>query len=261
MSDGKIDSDGDGVITMPEVKGSIASRGIQHTLEMIQQSNARLSKEVKDALSSGSKGPLGELAEAPGEIWDKGKEISGKAKNLLPKSLQILAGIGVAGATFLVDFVEDPVGTIRDAVETIIFDSVLKPVGESLWGAGVAFLDALLIIIYGGDRAIGIQDGTFIGLLDIPVLLVDPFVALANLTRDVVVVAIGSVNDAIASGFAAELGIAAPPVVSFLWAVEIAGGAWLAWTAINSIDIPAVRVVGMAKVATKPLRNAFRWFT
>lgn len=158
---------------------------------------------------------------------------------------------------------ENPTEFITDvvvnAVAGFIYDSVLEPFARTVWDTGIAFLDAGIVVAFGTDRAIGVEDGSVYGLLDIPFVILSPAVGfIANLTTTATT-SVESVNSSVAQVIGAQFPIMGPVVYGGFWAFEISAAAWLAWLALNTIDIPLVRVSGALRTASSPARRLFRW--
>lgn len=146
-------------------------------------------------------------------------------------------------------------------LDYFIFRNFLLPIAEGLWGAGLAIIDAFLLVFFGGDRSVGVEPGSAIGILDVPIVAFWPLVDIASWMGDAAVAVINTLNAQIAGPIANGLGVAAPPVITALWVGEILAAAWVSWTIINSIDIPAIDEVSGLKAATRPIRNAIDYLT
>lgn len=154
---------------------------------------------------------------------------------------------------------ETAVEILQEAIiEDYIFETILLPAAESIWDAGIAMLTAILTIFFGGDRALGIEEGTAIGVLDLPYLLVQPIGGVFGSLGDSGAEFIGGLNSGLLEAVA-PLGLFAPVVVTLFWSVMAAVLAWAAWVVLNALD-PGI-IVSAGKAITRPLRNALRRFT
>lgn len=156
-------------------------------------------------------------------------------------------------------FISGPVGWVEEIIVGFIYDTFLYPVGSAFWNAGVSTVDAFIVLGFGSDRAIGIAEGSSFGILDIPFVIIAPFVdAMATMTSGAVGI-VASFNSGVASAVSG-FGIAAPLVVNTMVVGEVVIIAWGTWTLINLIDIPVVRVMGFLSAATAPFRRLLGGF-
>jgi hypothetical protein len=170
-----------------------------------------------------------------------------------------LLGISATAWAWLVGLARDPVGTIREILYDIIYLDLLKPAGVAMFDAFSASLRSFVVIAVGTDNAIGIEEGSVIGLLDIPFLFFGPMADAVSGVGNYVAGLIVTFNSGAADA-AAQFGIAAPFVTTTLWVGEIAVAGYVSWVIVNAIDIPIVRIVAILETATAPFRRVLRWF-
>lgn len=154
--------------------------------------------------------------------------------------------------------VSNPVSWVEEIIVGFIYDTFLYPLGESLWNAGVATVDALIILGFGSDRAIGVAGASSFGILDIPFVIIAPVVTIFTNLTSWTVGGINSLNNSVAS-FISGFGIAAPIIVNVMVIGEVAALVWLVWTTINLVDVPLIRVVDVVMAAMRPIRRLWRW--
>lgn len=142
-------------------------------------------------------------------------------------------------------------------VEQYLYRQLIRPSAVAIWEAGLATLDSVLTIFFGGDHALGVPPGSQVGIADLPYVIYQPLTGAVNALADAGVNTVTQVNQGIAAELA-FLGIAGPAIVTFFWLIEIGGLIWAIWLLINAVD-PGV-VVPTAKAIARPLRNLMEWF-
>lgn len=220
-------------------------------------------------LTSGSEGGGGVLVEESdsGGIrirFDAWRALLAAAPLPVRVFLVGLATLSATSAMALLAFAQNPVGFIRDIITELIFRDLLLPAFFGLVGIGVGLLNALITVGVGTDGQVGIAPGSFPGLADIPFLFSGP---LAAAVQGAAVAAIGAIQS-INAGVGAELavlGIAAPTVVAFIWAIEAAGALYVLYIGFQTIDFLSLGLLGQAvdigRAAARPiirLVGAFR---
>lgn len=156
-------------------------------------------------------------------------------------------GISLTQWNALTDIASDP----RGFVETIIFDTVIRPFAGFIVDAFGLVANALLIGAFGADKTP--FDPSSIGLLDPPLLLGQIVIdALAPL-GDSIIGTVSTWNQAIAS-IGAETGVLAPIIVPFLWLIELGIVIGVAWWIIRAIDFPVVDIDVIVSALFAPVR-------
>lgn len=130
----------------------------------------------------------------------------------------------------LVGLFQDPVGF----VQTLIFETI---VGFAL-RVGLAVIDFVLVTFLGGDRALGQQANTTLGLLDLPIVAVTTGTSAARAGFGGLLDTVAAINGAIAAQFA-QFGLAALPVATALALVEVAVFLYLAWVGVQAVATAA----------------------
>lgn len=147
-------------------------------------------------------------------------------------------------------------GPIAVLLDDFLYRTVLLPFGIRVFTAGVNVLTGLVVFLFGPDLAVGRP----VGLVDSPFALSGPIASTITGTAAVGITALHNVFLGIAVGLE-PLGLAAPTVAAFLWAVVTGGFVWAVWTVIRTVDVPLINPVGFVLAVSRPLRNllgAFR---
>lgn len=169
-----------------------------------------------------------------------------------------LATAGDQAIQTLVAFASNPLGFIRAAITQLVFRDFLLPLAAALFNGLVAVLAFFGRLTFGSDFAIGIAPGSAIGLLDIPFTFTGPIATAVTGTFRGVVDAIHGVFQGL--GSLEPLGLAAPTVVTGLWTLTFALGAWGAWILLSTIDLPFIDVKGFLLSVSRPFRNLLGGF-
>ncbi|WP_254841138.1 hypothetical protein [Natronomonas marina] len=141
---------------------------------------------------------------------------------------------------------------ISTVVDWFVVSFVRPVVGSILWIAGL-FIDTILLVAFGPDRAIGGSPG----LADFALFLAGEFIDMTAPVATEIITTIVQVNETIAA-VAAEAGIAAPIVVSALVLLELAVTAYIAWSIIRVINVPLVDLDAIILRVTGPFRAILR---
>lgn len=157
--------------------------------------------------------------------------------------LQTLAQLDRTTTEVVGAFLSNPVGFVRAEAGQLLLDVVTAFVG--------LFVDFLLFLLLGGDRAPGRQQGP-LGLFDVPIVVFSILGQAGQQVVDQAALAVGQLNQSIAAAVQ-PLGLGAFPVIAALVALEVAlvgGLAYLLITAalevISAIDVPIINLNAIA---------------
>lgn len=189
------------------------------------------------------------------------KDFGGIARKLLNSPAAWVISV-MTGLTFTqaVSRLEDQ-NALVVLVDEFVFQQFLLPAARAIWAAGLETLEGGILLFFGGDGRIGIEPGSRIGLLDIPVAIGRPVVIAVGGVFDAAIATIGLFNQQMALTVTSNLGIASAPVVAALWTAEIGSAALTVWFIVNFIDIPLIRPVEGLAAVTQPVRNFINWLT
>lgn len=145
----------------------------------------------------------------------------------------------------------NPVRTVQAIVAVWFIDSFVTPIVGAIIGTGQLFINAILLLFFGGDYRFG-STGQF-GLADFGLYLWR--VVTTSLTASLfsLVTAVRGFNQSLAQ-IGAEAGIAAPIIVTALYIVELAIGLWAIWFVIRAVDIPVINLGPILSGLAAPFR-------
>lgn len=153
---------------------------------------------------------------------------------------------------------DSPLAPVGLLVDEYLFQTILLPVAVSMWDALVGSVDTAAVIIYGGDRRLGLTEGTTPGLVDLPLVIADVIIGPVAAVTGGITGSIASMNASVASSIE-PLGLAAPVVVAGLWTFEMFLALWFTWTLLEAI--PGFDITDVVLSYTAPIRNILRGLT
>ena len=143
-----------------------------------------------------------------GAAEDDGKSVQERIDDAKDEILNEVGGL-IDGAT---DEIQKwTIGLIRD--------NVIIPIVGLFISLAELFVGAILEVTLGGNRAAGIDDGSFPGLLEIPILTLEPLSEVGTEVGFVILATIARVHESL-YGAAASLGAAGPAVYLLIGGVE-----------------------------------------
>lgn len=177
-----------------------------------------------------------------------------KATILIPESqIKKIAAAVVTSIVPLWVFSIDRIGDLRELIfQTIniwVLDNIFRPIIQAVLGIGGTIIEAVLVIAFGTDQAIGGRPG----LADFALVIATTIVGAVAPAGAALIGVIDSFNQSIAD-IAASAGLLAPPIVAGLWVAEGAVVAYVAWTLIRTINLPFVDLDAIIERAFFPVR-------
>lgn len=162
--------------------------------------------------------------------------------------------IGSSAAATAASLIKDP----RGFIVGVIYDIMVKPVATAIWDAGYAAIDTVIVVGFGGDYAFGVSEGTSVGLLDAPFLVLRPVGVDATQIGSSISTSIESFNQPIVDSLS-QYGIAAPFVGPVVILLEMAVGVYTMYIIIHSIDLPFIDESETIEKAAAPFRRVLEW--
>ena len=154
------------------------------------------------------------------------------------------------------NLITNPRRTILGVVVGFAVTNFVNPIFNGVFATGEALVDTVLLIAFGADRAVGPQGQ--LGIVDLPIWFVTTLVAAFRGPAASILAIIQSFNVTVGQ-VAAQAGIAAPAVVTVLYAAQIAAVLYVLWAIIQVIDVPFVELSGLVSIVMAPI-NALRNF-
>ena len=148
-------------------------------------------------------------------------------------------------------WVWNPRKTILGVVLGYVFTNFVQPIAASIYAAGMAIVDSVLVMFYGQDK-IWSAEGQY-GIADLPLVATEIVLNVINPIISAVFSVVTQFNAAIAQA-AAEGGLAAPPVVTLLVFIEVSGTLYALWYGFMAIDFPIIKKGAIIKLITYPVR-------
>lgn len=140
-------------------------------------------------------------------------------------------------------------------VDDYLFRTVLLPIGAAIFAGGLNAINEFILLLFGTDRAVGVAQGARPGLVDIPFVLVEPAIQGFLNIGLVVFNTVNVFNQSLAQDLEG-VGLAAPLLVNFIWAMELTVIGAAIWFMISFIPVFNVRGIILALTALP--RRAFR---
>lgn len=140
-------------------------------------------------------------------------------------------------------------------IDDYLFETVLKPLGIAIFVGGLNAINELILLLFGTDRAVGIAPGSRPGAVDVPFVLVEPAIQGFLNIGLVVFNTVNVFNQSLAQDLEG-VGLAAPLLVNFIWAMELTVIGAAVWFMISFIPVFNVRGIILALTALP--RRAFR---
>jgi len=145
------------------------------------------------------------------------------------------------------DVIQDLVDTVLSAV----LNQIVSPLYRGFLYLGIIAAGVLSALFLGSDLELGVSEGSWPGIADIPLFSVELVIDVLQPVASVPLSIIESVNETLVS-LVAQLGVAAPIVMLVLGAAEIVALGWLLFRVAELLQVGAI-----LKTATGPVRAAW----
>lgn len=153
------------------------------------------------------------------------------------------------------EWVYKPQDMIYGFIVTFLVERLLRPMVGSIIDQFAMVVDTILIAFVGDDYVPSATGQ--LGLADVPVWLAVQIIGLVVRTTTVALNMFAEVNTMIAT-VAGRGGLAAAPIVTILWVLEVALVAWIVWRLIRMVDVPVVNLGPILSTITAPGRFFWR---